>query len=492
MESKRQLIGGAWVQAASGEWLDSLDPCTADPWAQIPRGGAEDATRAVDAAQTAFETGVWPALTATERGALLRRLAALIEREAERLARIETRDNGKLLSEMRAQTRYTAQWYYYYGGLADKIEGAVLPSDKAGIFNFTRYEPLGPVLAVTAWNSPLLLAAYKIAPALAAGNTVVLKPSEHASVASLEFAELFEEAGFPPGVVNVVTGLGPEIGDALSADPRIAKITFTGSDGAGRAIYLNAARNLRGVILELGGKSPNIVFADADLDSAVNGAIAGIFAASGQTCVAGSRLLLHRSIYDAFMDKLLSICGDIRVGNPMLAETQVGPMTTRAQYDRVLQYIAIAKEEGAHCALGGGRCETTEYSRGWFVEPTIFTNVTPAMRIAREEVFGPVLSVLPFQSDEEALAIANDSPLGLAAGLWTKDLRRAILMSERLKAGTVWVNTYRAVSFLSPFGGYKQSGLGRENGAEAVKQYMQVKSVWMSTAAATENPFVIR
>lgn len=492
LETFEQLIGGKWGGAADGGWLESVDPCAGQPWCRVPHGKVEDAVRAVDAASVAFKDGPWPRMTATARGALLRRVGDLIEQEADRLAEIETRDNGKLLSEMSAQVRYTAQWYYYYGGLADKIEGAVLPSDKPDMVNFTRLEPIGPVVAITAWNSPLLLAAYKVAPALAAGNTVVIKPSEHASASTLAFARLFEEAGMPPGVVNVVTGYGAEVGAALTKDPRIAKVTFTGGENIGREIAMEAGRNLRSTVLELGGKSPNIVFEDADMESAVNGAISGIFAASGQTCVAGSRLLLQSSIHDEFMDRLLAATKDIRVGNPLEAETNVGPIATRAQYERVLGYLDIAKQEGAECVRGGARADVAAHPDGWFVEPTIFTGVTNDMRIAREEVFGPVLSVLKFDDEEDAIAIANDSSLGLAAGVWTRDLTRAMTMTQRLQAGTVWVNTYRAVSFLSPFGGYKDSGIGRENGMDAIKQFLQVKSVWISTGGAVANPFVIR
>jgi acyl-CoA reductase-like NAD-dependent aldehyde dehydrogenase len=485
-------IDGAERAPASGEWFETFNPFTGKPWALIPRGNAADVEAAVQAAHRAFREGEWPKLTASARGRLLVRLGELIAQNAERLAALEVRDNGKLIAEMAAQMRYLPQFYYYFGGLADKIEGAVLPADKAGIFNFTRHEPLGVVAAIVPWNSPLNLATWKLAPALAAGNTVVWKPSEYTSASALEFVRLFEAAGFPPGVVNVVTGTGREVGEPLVAHPRVAKVAFTGGDAGGRAVYQAAARDFKRVTLELGGKSANIVFEDARLDDAVKGAISGIFAATGQTCIAGSRLLVHRSIHREFLDRLVAFAKTARMGDPMSIETQVGPVTTRAQYERVLEYIGIARQEGARCVLGGGAAKRPECGEGWFVEPTIFDGVTNDMRIAREEVFGPVLSVIEFADDEEAVRIANDSLYGLAAGLWTESMRRALTVSQALQAGIVWVNTYRAVSYMSPFGGYKHSGIGRENGQEAIREYLQTKSVWISTAEDVPNPFIMR
>ena len=486
----KMFIGGAWTDAASGATFESENPFTGKPWAAIPRGGVEDVDRAVRASHKAYTQGEWPRLTATQRGALLRKLGDLIGPKAKHLAEIEVRDNGKLISEMSAQTAYMAQWYYYFGGLADKVEGAVLPLDKPDVLNYTRHEPLGVVAAIVPWNSPLLLTAWKLAPALAAGNTVVLKPSEFTSASLLEFMKLVEEAGFPPGVVNVVTGFGAEAGSPLVEHPLVAKIAFTGSDATGQKIYEAAARGLKRVTMELGGKSPNIVFEDADLDNAVKGAISGIFAASGQTCIAGSRLLVQRSIHDRFVEKLVAFAKTAKMGNPMSLDTQVGPITTPPQYQKVLDYIDIARGEGASAALGGAKA--TEFGGGYFVQPTIFTGVKNSMRIAQEEVFGPVLAVIPFEDDEDALAIGNDVVYGLAAGVWTKDLRRALTMANRLQAGTVWVNTYRAVSFMSPFGGYKRSGIGRESGQEMIREYLQTKSVWISTATEVPNPFVMR
>jgi aldehyde dehydrogenase (NAD+) len=481
------LIGGARVDAASGETFESLNPFTAKPWALVPRGAADDVNRAVAAARAAFQ-GEWRMLTATARGAILRKFADLIAADAARLAEIESTDNGKLLAEMRGQLNYIPQWFHYFGGLADKIEGRVIPIDKPGVFNYTRQEPLGVVAAITPWNSPLLLAAWKLAPALAAGNTIVWKPSEHSSVSALVLAELFEKAGFPPGVVNIVTGFGGEVGEPLITHPDVAMVAFTGGDGTGQHVYELAARGIKHVTLELGGKSANIVFDDADMDAAVNGVVSGIFAATGQTCIAGSRALVQRSIHDAFVERLLALAKTAKMGNPLEATTQVGPVTTRPQYEKVLDYISIAKGEGAECRLGG-RAATEQGP--WFVEPTIFTSVSPDMRIAREEVFGPVLSVIPFDDEDDAVRIANTSIYGLAAGVWTQSIQRAIRVPERLEAGTVWVNTYRAVSYMSPFGGYKRSGIGRESGQDAIYEYLQTKSVWIDVSGTTRNPFVM-
>jgi len=492
MRKFQMYIGGKWADPDSGEWFESYDPYTGKPWALIPRANAADADRAVAAADAAFTGGAWPALSASARAALMRRLGDLIADKAAALAAIEVRDNGKLMAEMLAQLRYTPQWYYYYAGLADKIEGAVIPIDKPGVFNYTRPEPVGVVVAITPWNSPLLLASWKLAPALAAGCTVVLKPSEFTSASALEFANLVAEAGFPDGVVNVVTGFGAEVGEPLVAHPKVAKVAFTGGEIGGQKVYEAAARGLKRVTLELGGKSPNIVFADANIDNAVKGAVSGIFAATGQTCIAGSRLLLQESIHNQFMDRLVAFAGTARMGDPSNMDTQVGPVTTQPQYKKILDYIDIAKGEGATCVLGGGPATRPECGDGWFVEPTIFTDVSNDMRIAQEEVFGPVLSVIRFKDDDEAVAIANDILYGLAAGVWTENLGRAITVANRLQAGTIWVNTYRAVSYMSPFGGYKRSGIGRENGAEAIREYLQTKSVWINTETEMPNPFVLR
>jgi acyl-CoA reductase-like NAD-dependent aldehyde dehydrogenase len=492
MQRYQMYIDGRYVDASSGQVFVSENPYTGEPWAEMPRGNQADIEAAVQAAHNAFVQGDWSRLTPTQRGALLRKLGDLVARDSEKLAATEVRDNGKLFAEMRGQLNYIPQWFYYYGGLADKIQGTVIPLDKPGYFNFTRNEPLGVVAVITPWNSPLMLTAWKIAPALAAGCTVVIKPSEFTSASMLEFASLFEEAGFPPGVVNVVTGFGKEVGSPLIEHPLVRKISFTGSDQTGKAINVAAAQHFKHVSLELGGKSPNIVFADANLDDAVNGAISGIFSATGQTCIAGSRLLLEESIHDAFMEKLLALAKTARMGDPMAGDTQVGPITTRPQYDKVLSYIDIAQKDGARLALGGKPGTRPECGKGWFVEPTIFTDVKNHMRIAQEEVFGPVLAVIKFKDEADAVSIANDSCYGLGAGVWTRDIGRALRMSEKIQSGTVWVNTYRAVSVMSPFGGYKHSGLGRENGIDAIREYLQTKSVWINSGAPNGNPFVMK
>lgn len=488
----RNTVAGKEVDPAGGDWIETFDPFLGRPWALIPRCGAADVDAAVAAAHEAFSSGPWRQMNASQRGKLLRRFASVMAENAERLADIEVRDNGKLIAEMAVQCRYAPEWFEYFGGLADKIEGAVIPSDKAEMFNFTRHEPLGVVACIVPWNSPILLLSWKLAPALAAGNTVVIKPSEFASASILELVRLFAKAGFPPGVVNTITGYGNEAGEPLAAHPLVRKVAFTGGETGGRRVYETAARYFKGVTLELGGKSPNIVFADADLDNAVKGAISGIFAASGQTCIAGSRLLVQKSIADEFTRRLVQFAATARMGDPKKLDTQVGPITTQPQYQKVLSYIEVGRGEGARVLLGGGKPDDPALKQGWFVEPTIFGNVRNSMRIAQEEIFGPVLSVIAFADDDDAIAIGNDIAYGLAAGVWTSNIARAFKMSEKLQAGTVWVNTYRAVSYMSPFGGYKASGLGRESGQDAIYEFLQTKSVWISLADKVANPFILR
>ena len=486
-------IDGKWCEAASGKKFQTYDPYTGEPWALIPECDAKDVDRACEAAWRAFDTGPWPAMTQTARGKVLRRIAGLIEKHAEHLAQIEVRDNGKLMSEMHAQTKYLPEWFYYYAGLADKIQGAVVPSDRPDHFTYILKEPVGVCAFITPWNSPLMLVGWKLAPALAAGCTVVIKPSEFTTASLLEFMKLvIEPAELPPGVVNVVTGYGAVVGEPLVTHPKVAKVAFTGGSATGARVNELAAKTFKKVSLELGGKSPNIVFDDCILDDAVSGAISGIFAATGQTCIAGSRLLLQETIHDQFVDKLVAMAKQARLGDPSKLDTQVGPVTTPPQYQKILSYIDIAKGEGAKCVLGGGPATKEEGGGKYFVKPTIFTGVDNKMRIAQEEVFGPVLSIIKFRDEEEAVAIANDIAYGLGAGIWTQSLKRATTVSRRIRAGTVWVNTYRAVSFLMPFGGYKASGSGRENGVEAIEGYLQSKSVWINNGPGGGNPFIMK
>lgn len=490
IRSYRMLIDGGWTNASDEGLFDSVNPTTNKVWSRVPEATEEDVDRAVRAAHNAFMTGPWSRMTPTERGKCLLRLAELLAENSEALGRTESIDTGKMLKETRWQAKYIAEFFQFYAGGADKAAGETLPIDKPDMFVFTKREPLGVIAAVVPWNSQLFLVAVKIGPALAAGNTIVLKASEHASAAILEFGELIEKAGFPPGVVNIVTGHGDPCGRALTGHPLVARISFTGGPDAARHVLENSKRNFAEVSLELGGKSPFIVFDDANIESAVNASIAGIFGATGQSCVAGSRLYLHEDIADEFLERMVAQAKEIRIGDPLLDETQMGPLCTVGQRDRIETELAHAVTEGAEILTGGKRPKELD---GLFFEPTILVCPRQDLRIVDTELFGPVLCVQRFRTEEEAINLANDTEHGLAAGIFTTNSARSLRTAAAVRAGIVWVNTYRVVSPIAEFGGIKGSGYGRESGFQAMYDYTRPKTVWMSTSdESMANPFVMR
>jgi phenylacetaldehyde dehydrogenase len=479
--TRKLLIDGKWVEAASGKTFTTVDPSTEEPLAEVAAGEKEDIDRAVRAARKAFEDGPWRRMTPSERGRAIWKLADLIEARTEEFAQLETLDNGKPISVARvADIPLVVDHFRYYAGWATKVEGETIPVSTPGMhmLNYTLREPVGVIGQIIPWNFPLLMAAWKLGVALACGNTVVLKPAEQTPLSALRLGELIEEAGFPPGVVNIVTGFGETAGAAIAEHPDIDKVAFTGSTEVGRIIMRAATGNLKRVSLELGGKSPNIIFADADLDAAAIGAASAIYFNHGQCCCAGSRLFIEEKAYDKVMPKLIDYSQKVKLGPGMDPTTEMGPLVSSEQFERVTGYLAQGKKEGAKIQAGGGR--PSQFSKGYFVAPTVFSDTRPDMKVVKEEIFGPVVCAVPFKNIEDVRAAGNDTAYGLAAAVWTKDVQKAHRMAAHLKAGTVWINCYNMFDAASPFGGYKQSGFGREMGKAALELYTQVKSVWLN------------
>lgn len=481
------FIDGRSVPSQTGRTFSSLDPYTRRAWVDVADGSVADVDAAVASARAAL-AGPWARYTATDREQLLRRFAEIIARDAERLADIETRDCGKLRREMLGQIHALPSWYTYFGGLADKVHGDVVPTSKTNFLVYTQQEPIGVVGVITPWNSPLLLLTWKLAPALAAGCTVVVKPSEYTPVSAIELAILASEAGLPPGVLNVVTGRSPEVGRALTEHPGVDKIAFTGSTATGRAVAHAAAENFTRCTLELGGKSAQIVFPDADLDAVANGVVAGIFAAAGQSCMAGSRLLVHQEVADRLVDKVVTRAEQIVIGDPKLPQTEMGPLANERQLATVLDHFASARTDGATIACGGAPVEELD---GYFVQPTVLTDIPPNARCLREEIFGPVLTVVTFTEEQEAINVANATEYGLAGAVWTKDIHRGHRVAQQLRAGSVWINAYRTVAPQVPFGGFGASGIGRENGVQALADYQETKAIWVELSGQTRDPFTL-
>ena len=491
MTNYQMYIDGGFCDASDGGRFDSINPATGKVWATAPAATETDVDRAVTAARRAMDEGEWSEMTATGRGRLLFELADLMAENSEHLGSIETTDSGKLAVETRGQSAYVAEYYRYYAGLADKIQGSTLPMDKPDMHVFTTREPIGVVAGIVPWNAEMLLTATKAAPALAAGNAVVIKSSEDAPAPVLEFAKLVDRVGFPDGVFNLITGFGEPCGRALTSHPLVSRVAFTGGVDAARKVVANTAGNFAHLSLELGGKSPILVFDDADLEGAVNGAIAGNFGATGQSCVAGSRVLVQAGIHDDFIRETVKRAEAVRIGDPLDESTQMGPLATEAQRDRIEAVVAESLDQGAVLHTGGKR--PGGFDAGWYYEPTILGCPNQAIRSTRVELFGPVMSVIPFGTEDEGVALANDTEFGLGAGVFTRDVARAHRVAAAIRSGIVWVNTYRAISPIAPFGGFGQSGYGRESGIDAIYEYTRTKSVWINTSTQPmANPFVMR
>ena len=487
MRDMKLYIDGEFHEPATGEWYGSVDPYTGEVWTEIPMASTDQLDQAVEAAHEAAFHGEWAEFTPTERGEYLFALADELEKHAREHAEMEVRDNGKPLREFLGQHRAMPDWYRFYGGLADKVHGDTIPSSKRDKYIYTMREPVGVVGAIAPWNSPLMLSTWKLAPALAAGNAVVLKPARNTSTSALSFATVVDEVGFPDGVVNVVSGAGSVIGEALTAHEKVDKISLTGGTETGSRVAQRAGEALKSTTMELGGKSPNVIFSDARFDAAVNGALAGIFSAAGQSCSAGSRLLVHSPIYDEVVDALVEGAESIRLGDPKDPETEMGPLASEDQFEKVSDYVDIGLEGGATLACGGEPAENL--GSDLFFQPTIFTDVDNKSRLAQEEVFGPVLAVIEFETEDEAIEIANDVKFGLAAGVWTEDMRRAHRVASAIRAGRVWINTYRNSDFTAPQGGYKMSGWGHENGVDAIEEFLETKSVWIELDEDPDTSF---
>ena len=483
------FINNKWVKPKSGKWLYSENPANAENWAKVPDCNHNDVNKAVKAAKNAFYDGEWGKISYAKRGRFLRKIGEVVSKHSDNLGEVETKDNGKLPKNITPSLK-DGEWlvdsWHYYGGMCDKFEGKLLPSEVPNMHNYMNWEPFGVVAQILPWNSPLGTLFWKLAPCLAAGNTVVLKPSEHASCSTLELMDVLLEVGLPPGVINVVTGYGETVGEPLIDHPDVKMVSFTGGTNGGRAVASIAARKTKPIVMELGGKSPQIVFPDADIDLAVNGIVSGIFPAGGQSCISGSRILIHKSIFEKFTKKFVSISKKALIGDPLDKKTQIGPIANKIHYESILKNILKAVNDGHKLILDG---RTHCKNRGYFIGPTIFSNVSNSSYLAQNEIFGPVVSTETWEDEKDVIKKANDTIYGLAAGIWTKNSAKAMVIAKKIEAGTIYINNYFNAATQSPVGGYKQSGYGRENGWEGMRCFMQTKSVWLSTKPNEPDPF---